>query len=57
MLCTARGLGRSIWFVAALAAFASPVEAQYFGRNKVQYESFDFKVLKTEHFDIYYYPT
>ncbi len=31
-------------------------EAQYFGRNKVQYEDFDFKVLKTEHFDIHYYP-
>jgi Tol biopolymer transport system component len=30
--------------------------AQYFGRNKVQYETFDFKVLNTEHFDIYYYP-
>jgi Tol biopolymer transport system component len=28
----------------------------YFGRNKVQYQEFDFKVLKTEHFDIYYYP-
>ena len=33
----------------------SPAEAQYFGRNKVNYESFDFKVLETEHFDIYYY--
>jgi Tol biopolymer transport system component len=31
--------------------------AQYFGRNKVQYKDFDFEVLKTEHFDIYYYPT
>ena len=31
-------------------------EAQYFGRNKVQYERFDFKVLATEHFDIYFYP-
>ena len=29
--------------------------AQYFGRNKVQWEAFDFKVLQTEHFDIYYY--
>lgn len=31
--------------------------AQYyfFGRNKVQYDEFDWKVLKTEHFDIYYY--
>ena len=35
---------------------ASPSSAQYFGRNKVQYERFDFKVLTTEHFDIYYYP-
>ena len=32
------------------------LSAQYFGRNKVQYEHFDFKVLATEHFDIYYYP-
>ena len=28
----------------------------YFGRNKVQYQQFDFQVLKTEHFDIYFYP-
>src|SRR5687768_5088009 len=35
---------------------AAPSDAQYFGRNKVQYERFDFKVLATEHFDIYYYP-
>ncbi len=27
----------------------------YFGRNKVQYEEFDWKILSTEHFDIYYY--
>ena len=27
----------------------------YFGRNKVQYKEFDWKVLHTEHFDIYYY--
>ncbi len=42
------GLGVSLW--------AGTVEAQYFGRNKVQYEDFDFQVLKTEHFDIHYYP-
>jgi hypothetical protein len=36
---------------------AAPVSAQYFGRNKVQYKTLDFEVLKTEHFDIYYYPT
>src|SRR5439155_2874109 len=34
---------------------ATTANAQYFGRNKVQWEHFDFKVLKTEHFDIYYY--
>lgn len=27
-----------------------------FGRNKVQYTEFDWHVLKTEHFDVYYYP-
>ena len=34
-------------------------EAQFnyhFGRNKIQYEDFDWQVMKTEHFDIYYYP-
>src|SRR6516165_8569500 len=35
----------------------APAWAQgYFGRNKVQYKKLDFKVLKTDHFDIYYYP-
>ena len=46
--------------LATVAAVAGPwvtaAEAQYFGRNKVQYDAFDFRVLKTEHFDIYYYP-
>ena len=30
-------------------------QAQYFGRNKPRYSNFDFKILKTDHFDIYYY--
>ncbi len=37
---------------------ATPARAQYgysFGRNKIQYEDFDWQVLKTAHFDIYYY--
>ncbi len=35
-----------------------PAHAQffYFGRNKVQYTDFEWHVLRTEHFDIYYYP-
>ncbi len=28
----------------------------YFGRNKVQYTNFNWHILKTDHFDIYYYP-
>ena len=29
--------------------------AQYFGRNKVQYTNFKFKIIQTEHFDVYFY--
>ena len=42
--------------VGLLTAVPAPVSAQYFGRNKVQYKKLDFQILKTEHFDIYYYP-
>lgn len=41
---------------AGTSAVFSPAYGQYFGRNKVQWEKFDYRVLKTEHFDIYYYP-
>jgi Tol biopolymer transport system component len=48
--------------LAALGVLAGPaVEAasaqagRYFGRNKVQYQKFDFKIIRTEHYDIYYY--
>jgi Tol biopolymer transport system component len=47
------------WLVLVFATTlltTAPASAQYFGRNKVQYKTFDFQVLKTEHFDIYYYP-
>jgi Tol biopolymer transport system component len=53
------GLGsRSIvaWLVAALVSLPALASAQYFGRNKVQYRTFDFQVLATDHFDLYYYP-
>ena len=40
---------------AGFAAWPARAEARSLGRNKVQYDRFDFKVLKTEHFDIYYY--
>jgi hypothetical protein len=41
--------------VALILSLGSPPSAQYFGRNKVRYRAFDFQVLKTEHFDIYFY--
>ena len=40
----------------SLAVLPVSSEAQYFGRNKVRWEDFDWRVLKTEHFDIYHYP-
>jgi hypothetical protein len=44
--------------LAVLLLFAQAADAQfyYFGRNKVQYTDFAWQVLRTEHFDIYYYP-
>ncbi len=35
--------------------FSVSLNAQYFGQNKVRYQTFDFQVLHTQHFDIYYY--
>ncbi len=42
--------------VVAALCVAMPAQAQYFGRNKVQYEKFDWRILKTDHFDLFYYP-
>jgi Tol biopolymer transport system component len=47
-----------VWLLALVSVFVAvpAAQAQYFGRNKVQYRTFDFKILKTQHFDLYYYP-
>ncbi len=37
-------------------ALALPANAQGFGRNKVQYENFEFRSFDTPHFTFYYYP-
>jgi Tol biopolymer transport system component len=39
----------------AVAAGAADARGQSFGRNKVHYDTLDFRVLRTEHFDIHYY--
>jgi hypothetical protein len=40
----------------AISLAPSPAEAQYFGRNRVQYETFDFRIMETPHYGIYFYP-
>lgn len=46
-----------IWSFSLLLALAAatPVQAQYFGRNKPHYQRQDFKVTETDHFTIYDY--
>ena len=42
--------------VGLISLAGTPAHAQYFGRNKVQYDNFQFQTLRTDHFDIYFYP-
>lgn len=52
-----RGVIRVMTLAVALCgAVPASLSAQYFGSNKVQYDRFDFQILPTSHFDIYYYP-
>ncbi len=43
--------------LAAIFLVAPDAGAQYFGRNKVQYEDFEWRVLETRHFDVHHYET
>ena len=48
---------RLVLAAGAFAGFASSLPGQsYFGQNQVQYDKFDWQVLETEHFQIFYYP-
>ena len=40
----------------AASVLAPPAHGQYFGRNKVQYENFEWQILNTPHFEIFFYP-
>lgn len=43
--------------IGALAAvLPQRAHAQYFGRNKVQYDRFAFRILPAPHFDVHFYP-
>src|SRR5688500_353133 len=41
--------------VLLLLVLVGEASAQYFGKNKVQYRRHEFRVLQTEHFDIYFH--
>ena len=51
-----RYAGALIALLLTSLALPLPAAGQYFGRNRVQYETFDFRILQTENFDVYYYP-
>ncbi|MCB1163468.1 hypothetical protein KDL67_12360, partial [bacterium] len=47
------------WSLLALVVLAlTPLsaDAYLFGKNKVHYDSFDWQVYHSAHFDLYYYP-
>lgn len=46
----------ALTFIILFILSAAEISAQYFGRNKVQYEDFKFQILETPNFDIYHYP-
>jgi len=50
-----RLLAAALAGIAALGASTS-LDAQYFGRNKVMWERFEFEILESEHFLVHYYP-
>ncbi len=52
--CGRRGL--LVLTGAALLLTPAQGTAQYFGRNKVQYDDFNFSILRTDHFNFHYYP-
>ncbi len=55
-LLSGRGLGLPILALLLVAVPATPLSAQYFGRQKVQYDDFDWMTMKTPKFLIHYYP-
>jgi hypothetical protein len=53
---SARRSAEALLGLAIVVTASAPARAQYFGRNPVQWERLEFQVLKTEHFDVHFYP-
>jgi hypothetical protein len=54
-----RARGRLALCLLVAALLAAPASAQfipYFGKNKVAYDNFGWRVYKSPHFEVYYYP-
>ena len=51
-----RGSGLPMAVLLLIAATAAPASAQYFGRQKVQYDDFNWRIMETSKFNIHYYP-
>ena len=43
------------WLPFLLLINANPADAQFFGKNKVQYRVFDWAFIQSPHFDVYFY--
>ncbi len=44
--------------IAGASLSSAPLGAQgYYGQNQVQYQKFDWRIMRTEHFDVHYYPS
>jgi Tol biopolymer transport system component len=47
---------RTLCLLALVSTVPTVASAQYFGQNRVMYTTFDFEIIHTKHFDIYFYP-
>ena len=47
---------RSLLLLVLLTIAPAVASAQYFGQNRVMYGKFEFEIIHTEHFDVYFYP-
>src|SRR5215204_608936 len=49
-------LAIALVFGLGLDAFAQTPYVPYFGKNRIRYDDFKWKIYTTEHFELYYYP-
>ncbi|HET9328625.1 MAG TPA: BamA/TamA family outer membrane protein [Candidatus Eisenbacteria bacterium] len=49
-------LALAVVFAALGIGASAPAHAQYFGQNKVQYRTYDWRSIESDHFQIYFYP-